>query len=329
MNNRNNNIKYILPGFWNFGINELLIKIYKFRPEITMKSSEIYSFFGTFPNALWNGGRPDIIEPHATIKKIKKVTKYYNNQNIKLTLTFTNPVIREEHLSDEYCNSILDIIDNDYNEVLVASELLENYIRNKHPNLKINKSILATEKLPCEISEKYNLTVLDKRKNWDHIFLKKIKMEDRKKVEILCNETCINDCKYTYQHYEEMGHLQLGDEKKHEIYGLCRYKSKIPQYKTMYVIRNESNYFISPKQIEEVFVKMGYEYFKICGREKYEMYGLESIVFYCIKPEYRADVRIYLIEKMLNDFSQDMSKWLENMPEYSILLEKEMNEMYD
>ena len=65
---------------------------------------------------------------------VKGVTNYFNSKGIPLRFTFTNPMLEKKHLSDKFCNAIMHYADNGMNEVIVASPLLEEYIRKNYPN---------------------------------------------------------------------------------------------------------------------------------------------------------------------------------------------------
>lgn len=298
-------IQFILPGFLNVGIFEKIINIYEKYLEITNEDSTIYSIFGSFPCAIWNGGRPDIGEPEYDIKQMKKVRDYYNSKGIAIAFTFTNPLIKEEHLEDKYCNNILKVFNNGKNEVLVNSKILEKYIRENYPNYKINQSITTTDKRDYSLNG-YHLAVLKKDLNHNFEYLKKIPLKDRERIELLCNEMCINNCKYTFQHYEEMSNVQLRKRNLYDVglYGVCKHRDKINRNAPFKWLKDNSKYYIDPKDIYEKYVPLGFKYFKIQGRERFSTVGMNSIIFYCIKPKYQRDVRTYLSERMLNEYKE-------------------------
>lgn len=296
-------IKYILPDFMSLNRNKILMDIFEKYQVLTRKNTMIYSFYGTFPGCIWNGGRPDISNFKYSKKYIRKLRDFYNERGIKVTFTFTNSLLRKEQLEDEYCNTILEIFNNGMNEVLVASAILEEYIRQKYPGYKVNKSItIADGKLDYDIS-KYNLVVIDKKLNRDFKYLKKI--EQKQKIEILCDETCFNDCPYTKKHYEEISALQLGEQATHELFGKCRFLNRVHESEFIAYRNKNSNYYISPDKIE-VYNNLGFEYFKLSGREKFNFHGLESIIDYLIKPEFQLDVRTYILESIMQEIREDV-----------------------
>lgn len=297
-----NKIKYILPDFMCFGRNSFLIELYEKYPEVVKENSCIYSFFGTFPNAIWNGGSIMFNYRNYNIDEMKKVRDFYNNRGIVITFTFTNLLIKEEHLNDEYCNNIMKIFNNGMNEVLVSSPILEKYIRETYPRYKINRSIIATEKVPF-LAKDYHLTVMSKFKNKDFVFIDKLTIEDRKKTELLCNEFCINNCPYAYEHYREYAYLQIyGNSPKNsnEKYGKCRYDGTSHDF---FCNRwKNSNYIITWDDINNIYVPLGFQYFKISGRGEFNLLTNEMLMMYLIKEKYQMDVRTYINERMLHDF---------------------------
>lgn len=297
-------ICYILPDFLCFGRNELLIYFYKNYLNIFFEKVNIASFYGTFPNAIFNGGRPCFANCCTKINEIKKVKKFYNKKDIKITLTFTNQCLEEKHLTDKYCNQILKVFHDGYNEVLVSSPLLENYIREKYPKYKINKSITATIKDNDENYMDYNLVVIDKKNNKNFEYLKLIK--DKNKIEILCDEVCINDCKYTKQHYEEISLEQLGKVQKSKNFAKCRFDLRNYKYNFLYSRNMNSKYYISKTEISNIYLPLGFRYFKISGRGKYNFVGYESIFNYLLKENYIYDVLIFVYERTILELEDDI-----------------------
>ena len=108
---------------------------------LELKNSQIAGVYGSFDGAIWNGGR--IIPKSKTdLYEIESTVKLLNSRNIKCRMTFTNSLLTKEHLKDNYCNSILEILDNNFgNEIIIASPVLEEYLIQTHPNLPLVSSI--------------------------------------------------------------------------------------------------------------------------------------------------------------------------------------------
>ena len=67
----------------------------------------------------------------------------------------------------------------------------------------------------------------------------------------------------------------------------------------------ETSFYVSPEDISKKYVPLGIHYFKINGREFNEINGFRNIVEYCIKPEYRMDVRTFMIERLFCEMKKD------------------------
>lgn len=294
-----NEIYYILPDFMAFGRNEILIKLLKSNPYIFKDNVNIYSIYGTFPKAIWNGGRNSVIGNYLNQKEMKKIRNYYNKNGIAIVFTFSNLLLEEKHLKDPYCNAIMKVFENEKNEVLISSPILENYIRKNYPKYKINKSITSLENNTEQDFKKYHLTVINKIFNKDFKKLNELKYKE--KIELLCDEVCFNDCPYTKEHYMEISAVQLNNNIKgnNPYYGKCRFENKIEECERINYRNKNSKYYISPEQVENKYVPMGYKFFKLSGRETFNVTGYSSIINYLIKPKYQEDLKVYIYERML------------------------------
>jgi hypothetical protein len=203
-------VKFHLPDFARLGKFNLMFKIMLERsPEFFREGVEIASVYGTFPPSAWNGGR---LQPgNCNPDFVKNVVRIYENNNIPLRFTFTNPMIEEEHLSDEFCNYVLETAHNENNGCIVFSPVLEEYIRKNFPKYKITSStckrILDADTLYNELEKDYHLVVLDYDLNHRYDILEKI--PNKEKIEILVNPCCTPACPNRSLHYKMLGMEQL------------------------------------------------------------------------------------------------------------------------
>ncbi len=282
---------FYLPSFTNnLDLNLALVKSREMHGEFFYNDIRIASFYGSFPNAIWNGGRCEFGK--IDLPRFQDIVGLVNSFGIAIRYTFTNCLIREEHLSDEYCNVLMSLCDNGMNEVLVNSPLLEKYLRSNYPGFKY---ILSTTTLTRgaaavnEACEKYDLVVADYRDVKNMRFL--LEIVKREKVEILLNESCVFDCMNRSNHYEAISRSQLslrdsGEERK------CIYL-KSSRFREAYV----------PKEtLYDVLVPMGYKNFKFRGREMNSEKLLNEYYTYLIKPLYRNAVK-----KDIESFSTGMT----------------------
>lgn len=310
-------IKYILPDFMSLSRNKVLLDLYDNMPWVTKNNTCIYSFYGVFPNCIWNGGSCFFEYKNSSKKTMELVRDFYNKRGIVVTFTFTNQLIKKEHLHDEYCNQICEVFHNGMNEILVVSPILEKYIRKKYPKYKINRSIINTEKIPFKL-DGYYLTVLSKFKNRDFNYLEKMSLDERERTELLCDEYCINNCKYAYQHYKEYAHIQLYNNypmNSDEYFGKCRYYTE--NFRFLVSRLTNSNYRITYCDIIEKYLPLGFQYFKLSGRGKYNLSTMESLMSYLIKDEYQMDIRTYILEILIKDSEKEILGSLMYNPDIS------------
>ena len=308
--------RFHLPNFSNhFMFNLIFAEMLKNCPQYFREGVEIASVYGTFPPALWNGGR--FQSGVCNEGFIKQVIYSFNSRGIPLRFTFTNPMIEEKHLSDEYCNMIMKLADNGLNEVIVMSPLLENYIREKYPNYKLTSStckrITDPDKLYKEVENDYHIVVIDYDLNNKFDILEKI--PDKKKCEVLVNACCNPSCPHRSHHYQTIGQEQIlyaqhvknnpdTDFSFREFFDThpeSEYERNCNcMQRTIFEIKNLRTH-ISPDDIWEKYIPMGFEQFKIEGRS-FDMFNLmENYMYYMIRPEVRDEARFMLIRQLVRN----------------------------
>ena len=300
--------RFHLPDFsGNFKLNLLFVDMVKNHPEYFREGVEIASFYGVFPPCLWNGGRSQ--GGFADKNYMKAVIREFNNRGIPLRFTFTNLMLEKKHLSDDRCNLMLHLADNGMNEVIVASPLLEDYLRKNYPNFKLTSSTckrLDTEEgLIAELEKDYHTVVADYDLNNNFDILEKLPR--KKDVELLVNACCQPECPARMQHYKDIGEQQIAfcnhvkkypnapfDLEKHDPNNFrnCPYSKR-----NIFAIK-ELKTHISPDAIWEKYIPMGFEQFKIEGRTASVPNLIETYMYYMAKPECRDEARYYLITIM-------------------------------
>ncbi|MDO5148542.1 MAG: hypothetical protein ACI4KB_00750 [Oscillospiraceae bacterium] len=290
--------KFHLPDFVrHFKLNMILLEMLNRQPEIFYDGVEIASVYGTFPGSVWNGGRS--FSGKIDAKSVQGILEKFNSRNIPLRFTFTNPHVGPEHLRDPFCNTCMKMADNGMNEVIVVSPLLEDYIRNKYPNFKITsstcKQIEDMDKLCEELEKDYNLVVLDY--NWNNKFEMLEKIPHKEKCELLVNACCTPNCKRRKEHYDFVGEYQIKitEHMKHPDEPFDFRDFECPQMGMALYQTIDYPTHISPKDIYNRYVPMGYENFKIEGRSVPDINILEAYVYYMIKPEYRDEARLFML----------------------------------
>lgn len=291
----NETIYWHLPGICYFGmINHVLFDTMKKYPHMFRDNNKIASVYGTFPCAIWNGGR-NILDGFSNKKEVENIIKSYNSLGIPVRFTWTNVLLEEKHVYDTYCNMIMRVGDNGMNQVLVNTPVLEEYIRKTYPNYKIvsstTKRILSPEKLMEEMQKDYSLVVLDYDFNHnDKITEMLLPYADR--VEILVNETCQAHCPNRVNHYKAISEYQL--EFDTSIRFICT--DPAPDKRTFSGCMKRPS-FLSNSDVDE-YAKKGFRNFKIVGRGEGNQFYMDSIIYYLVKPENRDYIRKVMMDTL-------------------------------
>lgn len=287
---KENKIYFYLPDFYyKFNLNIELIKMLDEHPEYFYDNIAIGAVYGTFPGAIWNGGRV-MIGGTTTLDNISETISAFNNLNIPVRFTFTNCLIDEKHIYDTYCNLIMDCANNGKNEVLVNAPVLENYLREKYKDFKYVLSTTRCERDIAKINAyclDYDLVVTDYRDNLNYDFLSELKSKE--KIELLINAYCNPDCKRRYDHYNKISNNQLNFTQAEPF--LC----EIYQKDFYEILANKT--VIKVDDIYNKYVNMGFSNFKIEGRTLHSMDIIESYVYYLVKPEFKDLVRCKLVKQ--------------------------------
>ncbi|MCM1577711.1 MAG: hypothetical protein NC078_02775 [Ruminococcus sp.] len=262
---------------------------------------EIASYFGSVP-LIWNGGRG--MFGAMSLERLKVQLEAYNSRGIPYRFTFTNPMLKEKHLEDKECNEVLKLADNGMNEVIVVSPILENYIRQTHPKMKITSStckcIKDIEGVKEELKKDYSLVVLDYNFNDRIDELEKLTPEERRRCEILSNAVCIPACPRRREHYEHIGEMQLKLTKKSHYETVnkewfekngCR-QWECPTQRIQLYDSVESPLRLSPEDIYGKYSDMGFENFKLEGRGEFFVTLCEQAINYLAFPEHRDKARL-------------------------------------
>lgn len=283
-------IYWHLPGICYFGmINHVLFDAMRRFPDKFRENYKIGSVYGTFPGAIWNGGR-NILEGFNSKKQVGQIIDTYNNLGIPVRFTWTNVLLEEKHVYDTYCNMIMKVGNNGMNQVLVNSPALEDYIRENYPKYKVisstTKRIVDMDRLLDEVAKDYYLVVLDYDFNHDEAVLEKL-LPYAGKIEILVNELCQPHCPQRVNHYRTISKYQL--EFDNSLKFPCTDPSK---ERTLFSGCMKRPAFLSNEDVE-AYSKRGFVNFKIVGRGEGPEFYLDSLIYYFVKDDSKDFMRKY------------------------------------
>jgi collagenase-like PrtC family protease len=277
---------FVLPGVAEkFNVNKAIVLLKDMHPEFFYDDVNFRCFYGAFSFSVWNGGRVFGVCRRNFKEDIEMKRDFFNSRGIAIRLTMTNPLITEEHLSDTYCNLVMKMLDNGKNEVLVASPVLEKYIRENYPSFKIcsstTKCLTNLEAARKELNNKdYIQVCLDYNLNHNKTFLEGLTQEEKDQSEFLCNAICPPGCTARKEHYRINGVSTLNGNKNFTM-PECTIDGSTCGQAALHYKNN-----ITPQEIESYYEPLGFSNFKLEGRTLPDSELLLNYVRYLIKPEY-------------------------------------------
>ncbi len=283
-----------LPGLFEFyDLYRMFLPLWKNHRDWFYDWGEIGSIYGAPADALWGGGRAGFGRNDIADEVLALCREY----GISARLTFSNSLLTEEHLSDRQCNRLCELFASvPGNGVIVHSDLLASYIRQHYPSLYLvsstTKVITDFQTFTAELNRpEFSCVVPDFRLNPRLSDFAGLNLEQKQKVEFLCNECCWFDCYQRKACYEHVSALALGND--------CgEWKCCSPDRDGGYVFSKamENPGFISREAVRERYLASGFTNFKIEGRSLGSALILEFLLYYLTKPEFQLQVReaIYL-----------------------------------
>lgn len=290
-----------LPGLFEFyEFYKVFLPLFYNHREYFYEWADIASLYGAPSDCIWGGGRFGSDE---NVSDVLELTRKYG---ISARLTFSNSLLRDEHLSDIKCNMLCEMFEKNgevQNGIILHSDLLLDYIKKNYPDFYF---ISSTTKVLTDFDDFYNeikrdefsYVVPDFRLNRQLEKLKTLSQAEKDKVEFLCNECCWIGCKNRKECYENVSRRILGED--------CpEFRCSAPEGAEGYLFSKamKNPTFIGTEDIVDTYMSNGFSNFKIEGRGLGSAILLEFILYYMVKPEYQLNVReaMYL-DSMLDLF---------------------------
>ena len=290
-----NTAYFHLPGLFEFyELYRVFLPLFREHREYFYGWCDIGSIYGAPADCLWGGGRAGFGE--ASPRDVLALMQEYG---ISARLTFSNSLLREEHLSDRKCNALCRLFAESggvQNGVIVHSDLLLEYLAQRWPGLYF---VSSTTKVLTDFREfkseldraDFRYVVPDFRLNRQFDALSALTQAQKDKVEFLCNECCWFGCTDRKRCYETVSRMNLGEVcPEHR----CAAPDADGGYRFSKAMKNPG--FIGVRDIEDIYLPMGFSQFKIEGRSLGSALVLEFLLHYMTRPEYQLNVReeIYL-----------------------------------
>ena len=255
---------YHLPGLFEFyELYRLFLPLFREHREYFYDWCEIGSIYGAPPDCIWGGGRVEAGE-HSPAEVLALTQEY----GISARLTFSNSLLRPEHLSDRKCNAVCQQFAQRgtvQNGVIVHSELLLNYLQQHYPELYLvsstTKVLTDLQAFQAEVRRpEFRYVVPDFRLNKAFDVLNALSQPEKDKVEFLCNECCWFGCTERRRCYEAVSRKNLGEVCEHR----CTAPGAQEGYRFSKAMENPG--FIGTADIRERYLPLGFSNFKLEGR---------------------------------------------------------------
>ena len=286
---------YHLPGLFEFyELYKAFLPLFREHREYFYEWCEIGSIYGAPSDCLWGGGRVGFGD--ADPEFVATLTKEYG---ISARLTFSNSLLRKEHLADKKCNALCALFEKNGaapSGVIVHSDLLLDYIKAKYPGFyfvsSTTKVLTEFSRFEAELNrDDFSYVVPDFRLNKQFAKLNALTPAEKQKVEFLCNECCWFGCQDRKKCYENVSQKNLGETQEDHV---CASPNADRGYRFSDAMKNPG--FIGIDDIQNVYAPQGFRHFKIEGRSLGSAVILEFLLYYMTKPEFQLQVReeIYL-----------------------------------
>ena len=286
---------YHLPGLFEFyELYRVFLPLFREHREYFYDWCDIGSIYGAPADCVWGGGRVGggACDP----RDVRALMREYG---VSARLTFSNSLLRAEHLSDARCNALCALFSSDWqtrNGVIVHSDVLLDYLQKTYPKLyfvsSTTKVLTEFEDLRRELArDAFSYVVPDFRLNKAFDRLSGLSAAEKDKVEFLCNECCWFGCRERKRCYEAVSRKNLGmDGAEHR----CAAPGADGGYRFSRAMANPG--FIGVGDIQNVYLPMGFSNFKVEGRGLGSALILEFLLHYMTRPEYQLHVReaVYL-----------------------------------
>lgn len=276
-------IEYTLPDFTaNFGLNLFFVRLLMERPTWMQPDVNASSIYGCFPNCVLNGGRSYLRE-QTSAPQIERTFQILQEYGLVPRLTFTNMLATPADLDDPYVRTILEAAARYHGEAIVYSDELGVAIRERYDMPLVLSTTRALE-TPEEVNaacETYDWVVLNYNHHKDPDFLRTLAYPE--KAEVMVNEFCVAHCPHRQEHY------LVNSQDQHEG---VQHPFQCVAHKADF-FKHESGHpvIFTADEVARLHDDYGINSFKIVGRGVPFETVLESLAYYLVRPEYRAQVK--------------------------------------
>ena len=144
---------YHLPGLFEYyELYRIFLPLFREHREYFYDWCEIGSVYGAPRDCIWGGGRTSFGNQDP-----QQVLELMREYNISARLTFSNSLLKKEHLLDKKCNELCRLFEKSgeiRNGVIIYSDLLLDYLKTNYPGFyfvsSTTKVLTDFEEFLCE-----------------------------------------------------------------------------------------------------------------------------------------------------------------------------------
>lgn len=296
-------VKWKCPGL--FENDNVLFMLSDICSEIKIQQP-IHVVFGGILSQ-WHGGRLPQLD-NIEKKELYKTVEEYNKRNIACHLTFSNYMIEKSNLDDfmgNMCSEVFNDINsssqfNVKNGIIVSSDLLFEYIKDKFPNIQLISSVIKpqyefknydeTPEYYNKLTEKFDNVCIRPEWNTNKKFLKALKHKD--KIELMVNQSCFKKCPLAQIHYDRSHKYSADDTEAEKRIKFCQ--------KTMGDLHSYKNHLANSNEQIDKMVDLGFYNLKLKGRGAQARTLLSDIIGrYIFEPTgYYSVIQDYMLNKL-------------------------------
>ena len=282
-------IQFELPdSSVNRKVNLKLVGLLKERPDLFYPGIGIEAVFGCPYGCMWNGGCINMPEEDKDINRVKKMFDDYAEAGLEYRLTFTNRCLSEKDLEDAYGNAIAEAGNRSGNAVIVATDLMQNYICGTYGRYGIIQSVSRVFKTKEEVEKSmdryYTCLPVWMNNNWSLLR----KTENLDKAIVLVNEYCpVSNCEFCEEHYDAISRYMLKQTAEKYV---CK---RMEEREKMRREKGAPAHIVTPDDYEK-YAELGIRHFKINGRASNLKQITDLYCNYFVKNEFKDLVRAWL-----------------------------------
>jgi hypothetical protein len=232
-----------------------------------------FEIYDSYPGIVWNGGRQTSQSPQHTLDSFVHEVELLNSSGIGFNFTFSNLLLKEEHLADPLGNHLLARFHNGQNGAIVGSPVLAKYIRQTFPRYRLINTLTHYHRdldYYMGALDLYDILVLPPSLNDRRDYIQELGPD---RVEILVNETCHRNCPFSKDHYTKISqyNLSLGQdpdlESELEQYCPRHHRERFQAMSAVELGKNLVGTALAPAEVAK-FTELGVSRFKLSARNR-------------------------------------------------------------